>query len=163
MERNDERMCMTEAEESASDGAVHVKIYRRDPRAVMPTYRTAGAAAFDLSSIDTITIAPGDTVRVSTGLVVMVPDGYFLGVFARSSTATRGLALGNGVGVIDSDYCGPDDELRVLVRNFQPQPMTIAAGERIAQAIVLPCPRAALVEVSRPIAPNRGGFGSTGQ
>jgi dUTP pyrophosphatase len=140
-----------------------VEVFRRDPRAVMPVYKTPGAAAFDLSALDAVTIPPGESVRVGTGLVVKVPEGYFLGVFARSGTASRGLALGNGVGVLDADYCGPDDELLVLVRNFRSEPMTIAAGERIAQGIVLPCPRAELVEIPRPAIPNRGGFGSTGQ
>ena len=150
-------------ERATASVPLRVEVYRRDPRAAMPAYKTTGAAAFDLSALDAVTIAAGDSVRVATGLVVKVPAGYFLGVFARSSTATRGLALGNGVGVIDADYCGPDDELRVLVRNFGAAPMAIEAGERIAQAIVLPCPRAELVEVARPAAPNRGGFGSTGQ
>lgn len=143
--------------------SLRVEVFRRDARAVMPIYKTAGAAAFDLSALDAVTIPAGETARVGTGLVVKVPDGYFLGVFARSGTAARGLALGNGVGVIDADYCGPDDELSVLVRNFRSESMTIAAGERIAQGIVLPCPRAELVEIPRPAVPNRGGFGSTGQ
>jgi dUTP pyrophosphatase len=143
--------------------SLRVEVFRRDTRAVMPIYKTAGAAAFDLSALDAVTIPAGESARVGTGLVIRVPDGYFLGVFARSGTASRGLALGNGVGVIDADYCGPDDELGVLVRNFRSEPMTIAAGERIAQGIVLPCPRAELVEIPRPAVRNRGGFGSTGQ
>jgi dUTP pyrophosphatase len=150
-------------EEMLDSSSLRVEVFRRDARAVMPIYKTAGAAAFDLSALDAVTIPAGESARVSTGLVIKVPDGYFLGVFARSGTASRGLALGNGVGVIDADYCGPDDEVGVLVRNFRSEPMTIAAGERIAQGIVLACPRAALVEIPRPAIPNRGGFGSTGQ
>jgi dUTP pyrophosphatase len=148
---------------NVDSASLRVEIFRRDARAVMPVYKTAGAAAFDLSALDPVTIPAGESARVNTGLVIKVPDGYFLGVFARSGTAARGLALGNGVGVIDADYCGPDDELGVLVRNFRSEPMTIAAGERIAQGIVLPCPRAELVEIPRPAMANRGGFGSTGQ
>jgi dUTP pyrophosphatase len=144
--------------------SLRVEVFRRDARAVMPVYKTAGAAAFDLSALDAVTIPAGEAVRVPTGLVIKVPDGYFLGVFARSGTASRGLALGNGVGVVDADYCGPDDEVGVLVRNFRSEPMTIAAGERIAQGIVLRCPRAELVEIPQPaVANSRGGFGSTGQ
>jgi len=150
-------------EEMLDSVSLRVEVFRRDARAVMPAYKTAGAAAFDLSALDAVTIPAGEAVRVPTGLVIKVPDGYFLGVFARSGTASRGLALGNGVGVIDADYCGPDDEVGVLVRNFRSEPMTIAAGERIAQGIVLRCPRAELVEIPRPAIPNRGGFGSTGQ
>jgi dUTP pyrophosphatase len=148
---------------NVDSASLRVEIFRRDARAAMPVYKTAGAAAFDLSALDSVTIPAGESARVGTGLVIKVPDGYFLGVFARSGTAARGLALGNGVGVIDADYCGPDDELGVLVRNFRSEPMTIAAGDRIAQGIVLPCPRAELVEIPRPAIPNRGGFGSTGQ
>jgi dUTP pyrophosphatase len=92
-----------------------------------------------------------------------VPSGYFLGIFARSSTPLkRGLVVANGVGVIDADYCGPDDEVRVQVLNITDAPVRIARGDRLAQAIVLPAPHVEWEEVDDLGAPTRGGFGSTG-
>jgi dUTP pyrophosphatase len=87
----------------------------------------------------------------------------FLGIFARSSTPLkRGLLVANGVGVIDSDYSGPQDEVKVAVLNFRKAAVTIACGERIAQGILLPAPRVTWIEVDELAAVSRGGFGATG-
>jgi dUTP pyrophosphatase len=97
-------------------------------------------------------------------LVIAVPDGHFLGIFARSSTPLkRGLMVANGVGVIDADYCGPEDEIKIQVLNFTDAPVKVARGDRLAQGIVLPCPRVEWNEVEEMSVPTRGGFGSTGQ
>ena len=66
------------------------------------------------------------------------------------------------VGVVDSDYCGPSDEIKVPVINVTPGPVTIAAGDRLAQGILLPAPRVEWEEVSKMASASRGGFGSTG-
>jgi dUTP pyrophosphatase len=96
-------------------------------------------------------------------LVIAGPDGYFLGIFARSSTPLkRGLMVANGVGVIDADYCGPGDEIKIQVLNITDAPVTIVRGDRLAQGIVLPCPRVEWEEVEEMAVPTRGGFGSTG-
>ena len=95
--------------------------------------------------------------------MIGVPDGYFLGIFARSSTPLkRGLMVANGVGVIDADYCGPDDEIKIQVLNITDAPVKVARGDRLAQGIVLPCPRIEWNEVEEMTVPTRGGFGSTG-
>jgi dUTP pyrophosphatase len=100
---------------------------------------------------------------IGDGLVIAVPNGYFLGVFARSSTPLkRGLMVANGVGVVDADYCGPDDEIKVQVLNITDQPVVVKKGERIAQGIVLPAPEVRWEEVDEMSTPTRGGFGSTG-
>jgi len=92
-----------------------------------------------------------------------VPNGYFLGIFARSSTPLkRGLMVANGVGVVDSDYCGPADEVKVQVINVTDASVLVKRGDRIAQGIVLPAPRVAWQEVDEVEQPTRGGFGSTG-
>ena len=92
-----------------------------------------------------------------------MPAGHFLGVFARSSTPLkRGLMVANGVGIVDSDYCGPRDEVKIEVVNFTTQPVTVRRGDRLAQGVVLPFVRAEFVETDAPAAPTRGGFGSTG-
>ena len=73
--------------------------------------------------------------------MIAVPNGYFLGIFARSSTPLkRGLMVANGVGVIDADYCGPADEIKIQVLNITDAPVKVTAGDRLAQGIVLPCP-----------------------
>ena len=108
-------------------------------------------------------LAAGEVTLVPTGLVIEVPTGMFLGVFARSSTPLkRGLMVANGVGVVDSDYCGPNDEIKVPVINVTNQPVCISAGDRIAQGILLPAPRVQWEEVEEVVAASRGGFGSTG-
>ena len=91
-----------------------VRIRRLDPSVELPRYATAGSAAFDLAASEETAIAPGEVRLVPTGLVIEVPAGMFLGVFARSSTPLKkGLMVANGVGVVDSDYCGPTDEIKV--------------------------------------------------
>ena len=107
---------------------------------------------------------PPHAIRlVGTGLVIGVPNGYFLGIFARSSTPLKkGLMVANGVGVVDADYCGPTDEVKIQVLNVTDQPVAIKRGDRLAQGIVLPAPRVEWEEIDRIVEPTRGGFGSTG-
>ncbi len=130
----------------------------------LPSYQTAGAAGFDLASSADLTVEPGQIVLVPTGLVIEVPAGHCLGIFARSSTPLkRGLVVANGVGVVDSDYCGPADEIRIQVLNVTQAPVEIRRGDRLAQGIILPFVRADWDEQDAPDRPTRGGFGSTGR
>ena len=100
---------------------------------------------------------------VPTGLVIEVPEGMFLGIFARSSTPMRrGLMVANGVGVVDPDYCGPEDEVKVAVMNFTAAPVTVRKGDRIAQGIFLAAPRVSWEEREELRDTSRGGFGATG-
>jgi dUTP pyrophosphatase len=141
---------------------MNVRIMRLDERVALPEYQTGGAAGFDLAARAAVTVAPGQVALVPTGLVIEVPAGHFLGVFARSSTPLkRGLMVANGVGVVDSDYCGATDEIRIQVLNFTNAPVTIGEGERLAQGVILPLVRATWVE-SAMDKTSRGGFGSTG-
>jgi dUTP pyrophosphatase len=141
---------------------VKVRITRLDPSLPLPSRETAGAAGFDLSAAADVTIAPGAVVLIPTGLVVKVPDGCFLGIFARSSTPLkRGLIVANGVGVIDSDYCGPTDEVKIQVLNVTGAPVQVQRGDRIAQGIFLRY-AAPEWEEGEPAESSRGGFGSTG-
>jgi len=126
-------------------------------------YSSPGAAAFDLAAADDVEIGPGEIKLVGTGLVVAVPDGHFLAIFARSSTPLkRGLMVANGVGVLDSDYCGPADELKIQLLNVTTEPVSVKAGERLAQGMVLQAPRVEFID-GEATAPSRGGFGSTGR
>ncbi len=141
-----------------------VRIRRLDPSVELPAYATPGSAAFDLAASETLVIAPGEVRLVPTGLVIQVPAGMFLGVFARSSTPLKkGLMVANGVGVVDSDYCGPTDEIKVPTINITSSPVEIKRGDRIAQGILLPSPQIEWEEVSELATTSRGGFGGTGR
>jgi dUTP diphosphatase len=140
-----------------------VRIHRLDPAVPLPKYETDGAVGFDLAASTDMTIPPGTVALVPTGLVIQVPPGHFLGVFARSSTPLkRGLMVANGVGVIDEDYCGPKDEVKVQVLNFTQAPVDVKRGDRIAQGLLIPVARAAWQEETGDLrAGSRGGFGAT--
>lgn len=130
----------------------------------LPTYATAESAGFDLAASAEVTVAPRQIALVPTGLVIEVPTGYFLGIFARSSTPLkRGLVVANGVGVVDPDYAGPEDEVRIQVLNVSTSDVTVRPGDRLAQGIVLPAPRVTWDEVTDARRETRGGFGSTGR
>jgi dUTP pyrophosphatase len=140
-----------------------VRVRRIRPHADLPRYASAGAAAFDLAAAEAVTIAPRAAALVPTGLVVEVPAGMFLAIFARSSTPLkRHLMVANGVGVVDPDYCGPDDEVKIAVLNVSEQPVEVRRGDRLAQGIFLPAPRVEWDEVDALAAESRGGFGATG-
>jgi dUTP pyrophosphatase len=142
---------------------MRLQIKRLQPGIGLPEAATGRAAGFDLAAATDMDIPPRSIRLVGTGLVIAVPDGYFLGIFARSSTPLkRGLMVANGVGVIDADYCGPGDEIKIQVLNITDAPVTIVRGDRLAQGIVLPCPRVEWEEVEEMAVPTRGGFGSTG-
>jgi len=142
---------------------MHIRIRRLDTTLPLPMYATAESAGFDLSAAADLTIAPGQIALVPTGLVIEVPSGYFLGIFARSSTPLkRGLLVANGVGIIDPDYSGPDDEVRIQVLNITAAAVTVKRGDRLAQGIVLPAPRVTWDETTVLREETRGGFGSTG-
>ena len=153
---------MNDAPRSLSD-ALTVRITRIHPDARIPEYQTRDAAGFDLAAVADVTVEPSRVALVPTGLVIQVPIRMFLGIFARSSTPLKkGLMVANGVGVVDPDYCGPEDEVKIAVMNFTSEPVTVRAGDRIAQGILLEAPRVEWAEASAEGA-SRGGFGSSGQ
>jgi dUTP pyrophosphatase len=111
-----------------------VRITRLRPDVPLPRYQTPGSVCFDLTCIDDATIAPGELKLLPLGLVIATPPGYMLMIASRSSTPMKkGLTLPHGIAVIDQDYCGPKDELLVLVHNFTKQPVEIKKGNRICQ------------------------------
>jgi dUTP pyrophosphatase len=142
---------------------MRLKVRRLDATVPLPTYATEEAAGFDLTAARDVTIAPRQIALVRTGLVIEVPTGHFLGIFARSSTPLkRGLIVANGVGVVDPDYSGPTDEIMVQLLNFTDTEVQVRRGDRLAQAIVLPAPRITWQEVDEIRTNARGGFGSSG-
>lgn len=139
-----------------------VRISRVRAGVALPVYQTSGAAGFDLAAAVDVVVEPGHVALVPTGLVVAAPAGHFVGVFARSSTPLkRGLMVANGVGVVDEDYSGPNDEIKIQVLNFTQAPVIIHAGDRLAQGVIVPYQRADWQE-REAAGPDRGGFGSTG-
>ena len=142
---------------------MRLKIRRLDSTVSLPTYGTDEAAGFDLAAARDVTVPAGQVALVRTGLVIEVPTGHFLAIFARSSTPLkRGLLVANGVGVVDPDYSGPNDEIMIQLLNFTAQPVAVKRGDRLAQGVILPVPRVTWQEVSEIRAVTRGGFGATG-
>jgi dUTP pyrophosphatase len=139
-----------------------VPILHLHDSAQQPHYATAGSSGFDLCTAEVADIAPGEIALVGTGLVLAAPPGWCLLVCLRSSTPRRfGVLQPHAVGVIDEDYCGPEDEVRLQLLNFTPAPTHIPAGSRIAQGVFVRTDRAQW-SVHEPDPDSRGGFGSTG-
>lgn len=139
------------------------RIRRLDPSIALPSYQTREAAGFDLAASQDVPVPAGEVRLVPTGLVIEVPHGYFLGVFARSSTPIkRGLMVANGVGVIDPDYAGPDDQIYIEVLNFTRHDVVVKRGDRIAQGILIPTSQVEWEEGGGRTV-SRGGFGGTGR
>lgn len=144
---------------------IKVKIKKLSEIAHLPTYGSEGAAGADLYALadNDVTIEPGQTAMIHTGVALEIPVGYVGLVFARSGLASkRGLAPANKVGVIDSDYRG---EIMVALHNHSNTPQMLTPGERVAQIAVMPCPQAVFEIVDSLDDTDRGdgGFGSTGR
>ncbi len=142
-----------------------VAVKKLNPNARLPVYGSEFAAGADLCAcLDApLTIAPGETVFVHTGLAMEIPVGYAGLVYARSGLASkRGLAPANKVGVVDSDYRG---ELMVALHNHGTEAQTIEDGERIAQMVITPYLTAQFFETEElsDTVRGTGGFGSTGR
>ena len=143
---------------------MQVRIKRLDPSLPLPIYETAGAVGFDLLARQQVVVDSGKIILISANVIVETPEGYALLLVSRSSTPRKkGLLHPHGIGVIDQDYCGSGDELKVQVQNFLNQPVTIERGEKIAQGIFVRCERAEFLEINDVTKPTRGGFGSTDQ
>jgi dUTP pyrophosphatase len=127
----------------------------------LPTYHTPGAAAFDLYARTETVCPPKTMTKIPLNIAVKVPANHMTLLVARSSLHKKGLMMGNGIGVVDEDYCGDGDELQALLYNFTEDAVIIPAGERIVQAIIMPVEQYVLAEVKTMDAPDRGGFGTT--
>ena len=143
--------------------SIRVKLLKEGAR--LPTYGSDEAAGADLYACvgEPVTIAPGETAFIPTGIALEVPKGCAGLIYARSGLACkRGLAPANKVGVVDSDYRG---EILVALHNHGRQPHTIEQGERIAQFLITPVltPAYEAAEELSDTARNTGGFGSTGK
>lgn len=142
-----------------------LQIKKLRENAVLPLRATSGSVGYDLCAAleEPVTLNPGETKPVPTGLAMAIPEGYGGFLFARSGLAVKhGIAPANCVGVIDSDYRG---EVLIGLHNHGNTPYTIQPGERVGQLVLL---AAALPEVTECEALEEtqrgtGGFGSTGR
>lgn len=139
-----------------------VRLTRVDKTLPLPKYETDGSVGFDLLAREEVVIAPKSIALIPGNIIVEVPKNFMLLVSLRSSTPRKkGLLMPHGIGVIDHDYCGPNDEIKIQVFNFTDLPVTILRGEKIAQGIFVHIDRFEWEEVSQIRDRSRGGFGST--
>ena len=129
----------------------------------VPAYAHPGDAGADLRTTHDVTLQPGERALVGTGVRLALPEGHVGLVTPRSGLAARhGLSVVNSPGIIDSGYRG---EIRVSLINLDPaEPLTLLAGDRIAQLVVLPFVSAVFTQVDTLDDTSRGagGYGSTG-
>ena len=142
-----------------------IKVKKLRQGAHLPTYGTEFSAGADIYACleEAVTILPGETGKIPTGIAMELPAGTAGLIYARSSLGTkRGLAPANKVGVVDSDYRG---EFLIFLHNHGSEPQTITHGERIAQLLVTPVFTPGFVEAAElsDTARGTGGFGSTGK
>ncbi len=138
-----------------------VKIKRLDPSIEIPRDQTSGAVGFDLAARHDAVISPKELIVMPTGVVVCIPKGYMLLLNSRSSLGTKKKLLMPS-GIIDQDYCGPEDELKLQLYNFTDQPIQVKKGERLGQGIFVRVDPAEWEEVDTLTAKTRDGFGTTG-
>lgn len=141
-----------------------VRIKKLNEKAIIPTYGTEFSAGADLYACleETVTLAPGETKLIKTGLAMEIPVGYAGLIYARSGLATKkGLAPANKVGVVDADYRG---EVMVALHNHSLADASIEPGERIAQMVIAPFLTANFIVADEleDTVRGAGGFGSTG-
>ena len=140
-----------------------VSVTRIDKTIPLPKYETPGACCFDLVARVQVTIKPGSTGLIPTNIIVQVPEGYMFIVLPRSSTPRKkGLISPHGLGIIDQDYHGPEDEVMFQVYNVAHHDVVVEKGERLAQGCFVPIARVELTETASKKSNSRGGFGSTG-
>ncbi len=129
----------------------------------LPVRATAGSAGYDIKTPLPIRLAPGESLRVATGLRCRIADGWVLAVFPRSGLGFRNrLQLDNTVGIIDSDYYGADNEGHIIIKitndSHEGRVLELSAGKAFAQGIFLPF---GITEDDNASGSRVGGFGST--
>lgn len=139
-----------------------IKIKRFDKSLPLPVHKTPGAVAVDLYSRIGINIESHQVAYIPMNVAVEIPDGCFVMMVSRSSTHKLGLIPANGVGVMDRDYCGDNDEYHFIVYNFTDSKVKIEKGIRLCQLLLIKCENFEIQEVDNMGNADRGGIGSTG-
>jgi len=144
---------------------VKILVKKFDKNIKLPSYKTFGSSGMDLLAYlkNKITINPGKTATIPTGIAVAIPKNYEIQIRPRSGLAAiKGISVLNTPGTVDSDYRG---EIIIILINLSKKSFTIKSGDRVAQMIVCPVVKAKLQEVKKLPKTARGkkGFGSTGK
>jgi len=138
-----------------------IKVSKTDKSAQIPKYAHSGDSGFDLASTESVTLSPGETKLVSTGLSFQIPRGYEMQVRPRSGLSLKSnFRVANSPGTIDSNYRG---EVKIIAENTGHRPIFIEKGDRIAQGVICPVYNAIFIEDELEDT-ERGslGFGSSG-
>jgi len=144
---------------------VKILVKKFDKNIKLPAYKTSGSSGMDLVAYikNKITINPGKTAMVPTGIAVAVPKNYEIQIRPRSGLAAKkSISVLNTPGTIDSDYRG---EIKIILINLSKKSFVVKSGDRIAQMILCPVAKGKLKEVKNLPETIRGkkGFGSTGK
>ena len=144
---------------------VKILVKKFDKNIKLPAYKTSGSSGMDLVAYikKKITINPGKTAMISTGIAVAIPKKYEIQIRPRSGLAAKnGISVLNTPGTIDSDYRG---EIKIILINLSQESFVVKSGDRIAQMILCPVAKGKLKEVKNLPKTVRGGggFGSTGK
>ena len=144
---------------------VKVQIKKLDPNAIIPEYKTAGASGVDIMALleKKITLDPGESQIIPTGLSIAIPEDLEVQIRPRSGLAAKSnISVLNTPGTIDSDYRG---EIKVILINLGNERFTVKNGDRIAQMILTPIMKFKFEEVNKldDTIRGSGGFGSTGK
>ena len=144
---------------------VKILVKKFDKNIKLPTYKTTGSSGMDLMAYvkNKITINPGKTAMIPTGIAVAIPKNYEIQIRPRSGLAAKkGISVLNTPGTIDADYRG---EIKIILINLSKKLFVVRPGDRIAQMVLCPivkCKFKEVKELPRTIR-GKGGFGSTGK
>ena len=144
---------------------VKILVKKFDKNIKLPTYKTSGSSGMDLVAYikNKITIDPGKTVMIPTGIAVAIPKNYEIQIRPRSGLAAKkGISVLNTPGTVDSDYRG---EIKIILINLSKKSFMVKSGDRVAQMILCPVAKGKLQEVKNlpKTVRDKGGFGSTGK
>ena len=144
---------------------VRILVKKFDKNIKLPTYKTSGSSGMDLMAYikNKITINPGKTAMIPTGIAVAIPKNYEIQIRPRSGLAAKkNISVLNTPGTIDADYRG---EIKIILINFSKKLFVVKSGDRIAQMILCPIAKVKLKEVIKlpGTIRGKGGFGSTGK
>ena len=144
---------------------VKILVKKFDKNIKLPSYKTSGSSGMDLVAYikNKITINPGKTVIIPTGIAVAIPKNYEIQIRPRSGLAAKkGITVLNTPGTIDADYRG---EIKIILINLSKKSFVVKSGDRIAQMILCPVAKGRLKEVKNlpKTVRGKGGFGSTGK
>lgn len=131
----------------------------------LPEYKTEGAACFDIPCAEGAAVEPGETAYIPTGLVFQTPPGHALIMVPRSSMPKTGLLMTNCVGIMDEDFRGPTDEIKIMVKNISESTVTVEKGQRLVQGFFMKIDHVAWKELKQDeiTQKSRGGIGTTGK